>query len=62
VVAALAFCPGKLYLSFVNQPTPSHLTKRVLLVACYFPLLGMGGTQRVAKWCKYFLKFVSMFF
>jgi glycosyltransferase involved in cell wall biosynthesis len=24
-----------------------------LLVAYYFPPLGMGGTQRVAKWCKY---------
>jgi glycosyltransferase involved in cell wall biosynthesis len=30
-----------------------ELTKRVLFVSYYFPPLGMGGTQRVAKWCKY---------
>jgi glycosyltransferase involved in cell wall biosynthesis len=34
----------------------SESTKRVLLVAYYFPPLGMGGTQRVAKWGKYFLR------
>ncbi|MGH7455513.1 MAG: hypothetical protein ACRENG_29435, partial [bacterium] len=56
VVAALAFCPRALYLSFVNPSTPSQQTKRVLLVAYYFPPLGMGGTQRVAKWVKYFLR------
>src|SRR5574341_2168666 len=28
-------------------------TRRVLFVSYYFPPLGMGGTQRVAKWCKY---------
>jgi len=52
----LAFCPGALYLSFVNQSTPPQSTQRVLLVAYYFPPLGMGGTQRVAKWAKYFLR------
>ena len=26
---------------------------RTLLIAYYFPPLGMGGTQRLAKWCKY---------
>jgi glycosyltransferase involved in cell wall biosynthesis len=26
---------------------------RILLIAYYFPPLGMGGTQRLAKWCKY---------
>jgi hypothetical protein len=31
-------------------------TQRVLLVAYYFPPLGMSGTQRVAKWGRYFLK------
>jgi len=35
----------------------SESSKRVLLVAYYFPPLGMGGTQRVAKWAKYFLRF-----
>ena len=29
---------------------------RILLIAYYFPPLGMGGTQRLAKWCKYFLQ------
>jgi len=52
----LAFCPLALYLSFVNPSTPPQQTQRVLLVADYFPPLGMGGTQRVAKWGKYFLK------
>jgi glycosyltransferase involved in cell wall biosynthesis len=28
--------------------------RRVLFIAYYFPPLGMGGTQRLAKWCKYF--------
>jgi len=40
----------------VNQSTPSQQTNRALLVAYYFPPLGMGGTQCVAKWGKYFLK------
>jgi hypothetical protein len=40
----------------VNPSTPPQQTKRVLLVAYYFPPLGMGGTQRVARWGKYFLK------
>jgi len=40
----------------VNQSTPSQPTQRVLLVAYYFPPLGMGSTQRVAKWGKYFLR------
>jgi len=62
VVAALAFCPGALYLSFVNPSTPPQQPKRVLLVAYYFPPLGMGGTQRVAKWGKYLKKVcVSVF-
>jgi len=39
-----------------NLPQPSESTQRVLLVAYYFPPLGMGGTQRVAKWGKYFLR------
>jgi len=56
VVATLAFCPRALYLSFVNQSTPLQQTKRVLLVAYYFPPLSMGGAQRVAKWGKFFLK------
>jgi len=34
----------------------SESSKRVLLVAYYFPPLGMGGIQRVAKWGKYFLR------
>jgi glycosyltransferase involved in cell wall biosynthesis len=29
-------------------------SSRILLIAYYFPPLGMGGTQRLAKWCKYF--------
>jgi glycosyltransferase involved in cell wall biosynthesis len=40
----------------VNPSTEPHSTKRVLLIAYYFPPLGMGGTQRVAKWGKYFLR------
>ena len=40
----------------VNTPQQSESTQRVLLVAYYFPPLGMGGTQRVAKWGKYFLR------
>ncbi len=28
-------------------------TKRVLVIAYYFPPLGMGGVQRIAKFCKY---------
>lgn len=31
-----------------NLPRPITSTQRVLLVAYYFPPLGMGGTQRVA--------------
>ena len=27
--------------------------RRILFIAYYFPPLGMGGTQRLAKWCKY---------
>ncbi len=34
--------------------TDSH--KKILFLAYYFPPLGMGGTQRVAKWCKYLLR------
>jgi hypothetical protein len=34
----------------------SESTKRVLLVAYYFPPLGMGVIQRIAKWAKYFLR------
>lgn len=30
--------------------------RRVLFLAYYFPPLGMAGTQRVAKWCKYFVR------
>jgi len=56
VVAALAFYPSALYLSFVNPSTSPQIIKRVLLVAYYFPPLGMSGTQRVAKWGKYFLR------
>ncbi|MGH7596140.1 MAG: glycosyltransferase [bacterium] len=39
-----------------NLSQPFESTKRVLLVAYYFPPLGMGGTQRVAKWGKYLLR------
>jgi glycosyltransferase involved in cell wall biosynthesis len=39
-----------------NLPQTFESTHRVLLVAYYFPPLGMGGTQRVAKWGKYFLR------
>ena len=52
----LAFCAAALYLFFVNSSTPPQQPKSVLLVAYYFPPLGMGGTQRVAKWGKYFLR------
>ena len=31
----------------------NEVHRKVLLVAYYFPPLGMGGTQRLAKWCKY---------
>jgi glycosyltransferase involved in cell wall biosynthesis len=27
--------------------------RKILFIAYYFPPLGMGGTQRLAKWCKY---------
>ncbi len=40
----------------MNESKTSCETQRVLLVAYYFPPLGMGGTQRVAKWGKYFLR------
>lgn len=33
----------------MNEPD----MRRVLFLAYYFPPLGMAGTQRVAKWCKY---------
>lgn len=29
------------------------VTRKILFVAYYFPPMGMGGTQRVAKWSKY---------
>ncbi len=29
------------------------MNKKILFIAYYFPPLGMGGTQRVAKWSKY---------
>lgn len=29
------------------------MTRKILFLAYYFPPLGMGGTQRVAKWSKY---------
>ncbi len=32
---------------------PSSSSQRILIIAYYFPPLGMGGTQRLAKWCKY---------
>jgi len=28
-------------------------TRKVLILSYYFPPLGMGGTQRIAKFCKY---------
>lgn len=34
----------------------SFPSPRLLIIAYYFPPLGMGGTQRLAKWCKYFLQ------
>jgi glycosyltransferase involved in cell wall biosynthesis len=40
----------------VSESKTSCEIKRVLLVAYYFPPLGMSGTQRVAKWAKYFLR------
>jgi glycosyltransferase involved in cell wall biosynthesis len=48
--------PSENLLSQKNLSQPFESTKRVLLVAYYFPPLGMGGTQRVAKWAKYFLR------
>jgi glycosyltransferase involved in cell wall biosynthesis len=39
--------------SSVSLPSPAESARRVLIVSYYFPPLGMGGTQRVAKWCKY---------
>ncbi len=40
----------------MTTPQQAQALQRVLLVAYYFPPLGMGGTQRVAKWGKYFLR------
>jgi glycosyltransferase involved in cell wall biosynthesis len=40
----------------VNTPQQTEPTRRVLFISYYFPPLGMGGTQRVAKWTKYFLR------
>jgi len=35
---------------------PLDASRRILLFAYYFPPLGMGGTQRLAKWCKYLVR------
>jgi glycosyltransferase involved in cell wall biosynthesis len=40
----------------VNTPQQAEPTRRVLFISYYFPPLGMGGTQRVAKWGKYLLR------
>jgi len=48
--------PSKNLSSQKNLPQPVESSQRVLLVAYYFPPLGMGGTQRVAKWGKYLLR------
>jgi glycosyltransferase involved in cell wall biosynthesis len=40
----------------VNTLQQPESTRRVLFISYYFPPLGMGGTQRVAKWAKYFLR------
>lgn len=37
-------------------PQSSDSTQRVLFISYYFPPLGMGGTQRIAKWAKYLLR------
>ncbi len=34
----------------------SRSIRQILFIAYYFPPLGMGGTQRLAKWCKYLLR------
>ncbi|MDZ7344791.1 MAG: glycosyltransferase [candidate division KSB1 bacterium] len=39
--------------SQINSTSQPETTPRVLFVSYYFPPLGMGGTQRIAKWCKY---------
>ncbi|MDZ7300740.1 MAG: glycosyltransferase [candidate division KSB1 bacterium] len=36
-----------------SLPQQPESSRRVLFISYYFPPLGMGGTQRVAKWCKY---------
>ncbi len=45
--------PSEILPSQKNLSQPIESTKRVLFISYYFPPLGMGGTQRVAKWCKY---------
>ena len=40
-----------------TSDTPAEPTRRVLMIAFYFPPDGGGGTQRTLKFCRYLPSF-----